>query len=334
VLAVKAWAIGATLAVAASGVGCGSDAGWPGAPAPACDGCSWIVPPTVPVRPWRIVTDGADVYWVSTETAELYRVPVAGGDVTRVASWLEASAEMALDSAAIYSRESVPFAPGEGRLRRIARQTGETALVADASVIGGPVALRDGVYVLVTTSSGPPELRVLTPGQATPTPVVSLPQEMYRPTCFTMASPGGGAIAAWCQPLDPIVLEMMDVPGGAVRSAPLPGVRSYPSLVMLGDRLFALPPDAGASLWRMDGAGAPVAIAGGFARGRLSPADPYLLVTEPDAGRVSLVDGEGATVWSRAVPLTAPAPAVSDGQAIYIAGELGMLRFPWPELPR
>ena len=332
-LAVKAWAIGAALAIFAPAAGCGSDASWPGAQAPECDGCTWIIPHTVPVRPWRIVTDGEDVYWVSTETAELYSVSAAGGDVRRVASWVEASAEMAIDGQAIWSRESVPFVPGDGRLRRIARQTGEATLIAEGGVVGGPVALADGVYFVVTTSGGPPELRRLPPGQATPAPapVVPLPQEMYRPTFFTLAARDGGMTAAWCQPLDPIVLDVMEVPGGAVRTAPLPGVRSYPSLVILGDRLFALPPDVNASLWRFDPAGAPVAIAGGFARGWLSAADPYLLVTERDAGRVSLIDADGATVWSRTVPLAYPTAAVTNGRAIYVAGELGMLRYPWPE---
>ena len=333
-LAVKAWATGAALAIFGLAAGCGTDAGWPGAPAPECDDCSWIISPTVPVRPSLIVTDGADIYWVSTETAELYSVPATGGEVRRVASWLEPAAEMAVDGQAIWSRELVPFVAGDGRLRRVARQTGESTLIAEGGVIGGPVALADGVYFLVTTSGGPPELRRLPPGQTAPTLVMPLPQEMYRPIRFTLAARDGGVTAAWCQALDPVVLDVMDVPGGAVRTAPLPGVRTYPSLVMLGDRLFALPPDAGASLWRLDPAGTPLAIAGGFARGWLSPADPYLLVTERDAGRVSLIDGDGATVWSRAVPLTEPTAAVTDGRAIYVAGELGMLRFPWPEAAR
>ena len=332
-LAVKAWIIAAALAIVGSGVGCGSDA-WPGAPAPECDGCTWVIAPTVPVRPWQIVTDGADVYWVSRETAELYSVPTAGGEVRRVASWLEGSAEMALDDQAIYSAESVPFVPGDGRLRRIARQTGEATLVEESGVIGGPVALADGVYFLVTTGGGPPELRRLSPGQAAPMLVMPLPQEMYRPSCFTIAASSTGATAAWCQPLDPIVLDVMDVPGGTLRTAPLPGVRSYPSLAMLDDRVFALPSGAAASLWRMDPTGAPEPIAGGFTGGRLSPAYPYLLVTDIGAGRVILVDGAGGAVWSRTIPLTDPAPAVTDGQAIYVAGEFGMLRFPWPEVPR
>jgi hypothetical protein len=330
-LAVKAWAIGAALVIFGLAAGCGSDASWPGAPAPECGDCTWIIPHSVPVRPWRIVTDGEEVYWVSTETAELYSVPAAGGDVRRVASWVEASAEMAIDGQAIWSRESVPFVSGDGRLRRIARQTGESTLIAEGGVIGGPIALADGVFFLVTTSGGPPDLQRLAPGQTASMPVMRLPQEMYRPLFFTLAPRDGGMTAAWSQPLDPIMLDVMEVPGGNVRTAALPGVRSYPSLVMLGDRLFVLPPDANASLWRLDPTGGPVAIAGGFARGWLSAADPYLLVTERDAGRVSLIDGDGATVWSRTVPLVYPTAAVTVGRAIYVAGELGMLRFPWPE---
>lgn len=314
--------VAAVSAVVVVGCGCGTSAPEPQRP---CVNCQWLIPAATVVNPWRIAVDGKHVYWVSADTVQLFRVPVAGGDVELVASWLEASSQLALDEQAVYSLEAIPFVTGRGQLRRIDKTSGETSIASRGEVVGGPITTSDGIYFVEQVNGGAPELVRLTPSQPTPDLVMRLPQETYRPFSFAL----GSGLAVWCQSLKPVLVDLASVPSGDLKIVALDGGTTCPSLGMIGDRVYALGPVSGASLWRVE-PGPPTDLLLDFRRGSLSSAGSYLLSTERENGRIRLIDADGAVAWSETAPVEQPAPAVTDGTGIYVAGERGLVRYPWP----
>src|SRR5690606_22726354 len=265
------------------------------------------------------------------QSGQLLKAPAAGGSITQVTAWLEITSGMVVTDDAIYVRESDPPETLRTRLTRVDKATGERQVVSLNAVATTPVAHEGNLYYFERNAD---VLELWQHSAALDTRVLQLELAGSGSPTLVSATP---TRFVWCETTASSVRLWNWTGGDTVpTSQTIEGEQACPPLAMLGERVIAFSAEQSALVELSDSGRRVLAseLETAGADPTLVPvAGEALLVAELNTQRILLVNSAGEQLWSRKLPFPISVRPATSERRIYVAGNLGLLRFEVPVEP-